>query len=110
MSDWSAAVGASDLHPLGGGGETRGVDEVAGVGARAEPAPQPVVGDPEVDPAVGRLEGLVGHDGGVAVAAPPRADAGREMDAGVEGQQRSAERRVGKESVSTFSTQMTPYH
>ena len=46
--------------------------------ACAEALPQIVVGDAEIDPAVGRLEGLVGHDGGVLVAAPARRVAGRE--------------------------------
>src|SRR5215831_4393992 len=55
----------------------------------AKPLPKIVVGDAEIDPAVGRLEGLVGNDGRVLVAAPAGWLAGRKEDAGIEGEERS---------------------
>ncbi|GJE59985.1 hypothetical protein MPOCJGCO_2094 [Methylobacterium trifolii] len=72
---------------LGGAGEPAVGAQVLPVQRRAEQAPEPVVGDADVDPAVGGGERLVGADRGMRVAAPLRAGAGGEVHAGVEGQQ-----------------------
>src|SRR3546814_19787527 len=96
ISDWSSDVCSSDLRP--------------GAHPRAHALPPPGSAD---------LEGLPADGGrherhllrGARVAGPGLVSAaGRLTPVAVEPQLRSAERRVGKECVSTCSSRWSPYH
>ena len=76
------------LDPLGLGVEAAVGHEVGPLEGRAALPPEPVVGHPEGEIGVGRLEDLVGHDRGMRVAAPARLLAGGEVQARLVGQQR----------------------
>src|SRR3546814_11931494 len=106
ISDWSSDVCSSDL------------DAVGAVADLLDPAEHPVGLDRAAErPPTAHCGGLVSRPVEQAVVDPPRKGIGEEggaarfgRRAGIVVEQRSEERRVGKECVSTCRSRWLPYH